>query len=144
MLKSALIVFCLTLSAAAQKPKPPVVTPTPIVTAPAAPVATVSACNATEHDDSGFTECESLKIRYLQSLEAPYRVKLQAIDIQLEQFIMSLAPNYPGKTYQAPSQEFPIGHLVNIPPPAAPKTDPRAAPANIPDPRVMTKPAVKP
>lgn len=74
---------------------------------------TVEACSPIKRDASGFTECEALKLGYLTSLEAPYQLKLQTMDDDRLKFIDSLSPNYPGKTYQEPTKDYPIGRLVD-------------------------------
>lgn len=98
----------------------------------------VLACSPTARDASGFTECEALKLSYLISVETPYELKLQTMDEDRMKFIDSLTPNYPGKTYEPPSKNYPIGRLVDaVAAPVAPVAP--KAPVNIGSPT----PAVK-
>lgn len=77
------------------------------------PPAQVLACNATAHDNSGFTECEAMKIMYIQGLETPLKVQINSYERQKMEFIETLAPNYPGKAYEPPSSQFPAGRMVD-------------------------------
>lgn len=80
---------------------------------PAPPPAKVAACDATEHDKSGFTECEALRISYFQSLEQPLKVQINSYEQQKMKFIESISQNYPGKEYEPASPDYPIGRIVD-------------------------------
>lgn len=86
-----------------------------------AAAATTPACDAVKHDaNTGFTECETLKISYMLSIETPLKMKLREMERARNEFIQSLADNYPGKVYEQPSQRYPAGRVVD-PQAAAPK-----------------------
>lgn len=115
---TGVLLLCLFLSgvAFAQKPAAP------------APVADDNiACSNKVQPTTGFTECEMLRLSnymsQLQAIKAESDKQVKPVADAGNEFIGKVVARNPGKQYESPSQQFPLGRLVPIPAPAPP-TDP--------------------
>ena len=76
------------------------------------------ACDDTPTPTTGFTGCEILRLRDYLSQEQMLRAQLEPLDKEASDFIQKVVANNPGKTYERPSQQFPLGRLIAVAPPA--------------------------
>jgi hypothetical protein len=90
-------------------------------------VAKAAACDDAAVDASGLTECARLKLHDYQATFSTLQGQMNELQRSAQQlveerqaFVKRLIDAEPGKQYEGPSQQFPLGRLVPKPATAAP------------------------